>query len=222
MTRQNQLIVSAIVVLIILLGLGGWFLFGRNQVQSLNSTTNKPQGANTGNSTIQSSITDLFTSGATKQCTFDVTGQNGGTTKGNIYVSGGKAYGDFDMTSNGKTSKTYLIRNDTTFYIWGDSLPSGIKMTMDVNEMATKMQGSGYSGFNPGEKANYNCSPWSVDESKFTPPSDVKFMDAGAMMPKTTGTPKTQTRTGTGTSDPCAQIADATTKAACENAMHNK
>ena len=216
MTRQNQLIVAAVAVLIILLGLGGYFMLGKSGTKSVNTTANKPQASNSGSNPIQSSITDLFTSGQTKQCTFDVASANGGGTKGTIYVSGNKAYGTFDMTSSGKTTTTNLIRNDSTFYIWGGALPSGIKMTMDVNQMATKMQGSQYSTFNPSEKVNYNCINWSVDETKFTPPSNVKFIDAAAMMPKTTGTPTTKT----GTTDPCASIADATTKAACENAMH--
>lgn len=215
MTRQNQLIIAAVAVLIILLGIGGYLIFGKSKTTTQNTQTT-PQTANTGNSTIQNSITDLFTGGATKQCTFDVKGSTGGSTKGTVYVSGNKAYGDIAMTSNGKASTMYLIRNDTTFYIWGDSLPSGVKMTMDVNEMAKKMQGGQYSSFNPSEKADVNCTNWSVDESKFTPPSNIKFMDASGMMPKTTGTPTTQT----GTSDPCASITDATTKAACENAMH--
>lgn len=215
MTKQNKIIAVVAAILIIVLGLGGYLFLGKNQTKTVNTTANTKEATNSGSNAMQSSITDLFTSGATKQCTFDVKGSTGGETKGTVYVSGNKAYGNFVMTANGKTSGMYLIRNDTTFYTWGDSLPSGIKMTMDVNEMATKMQGGQYSSFNPSEKVNYNCTNWNADESKFTPPSNIKFMDAGALMPKTTGTPTTQTG-----SDPCASITDATTKAACENAMH--
>lgn len=218
MTRQNQIIAAVAAVLIILLGVGGYFFLGKNQTKSVTTqTANTQKATNSGSTAMQSSITDLFTGTATKQCTFDTKSQTGGETKGTVYVADGKAYGDFAITSNGKTSGMFLIRNGSTFYIWGDSLPSGMKMTMDVNEMATKMQGGQYSSFNPSAKVDVNCTNWSVDESKFTPPSNVKFIDAGAMMPKTTTSPTTSG----GTADPCASIADATTKAACENAMHN-
>lgn len=218
MTRQNQLIAGAALVVVIILGLGGYLVFGKNQMKpATTAVVNKPQASNSGSNTIQSSITDLFTSGATKQCTFDVTSTSGGTTKGTIDVSGNKAYGSFTTTASGKTTTTNLIRNDTTFYIWGDSLPTGIKMTMNVTDMATKMQGS-QSSINPNEKVNYNCVPWSVDNSKFTPPASIKFTDTSALIPQTTTAPGAKTQTGT--TDPCASITNASAKTACENAMH--
>jgi len=220
MTRKNQIITTIALIVIIVLGIGGYMVYGQNANQTNNSNTKTPEP--TKSQSLESSITDLFTSGQSKLCTFDTKTDKGQTT-GTVYVNKEMAKADFAMTDNGKSTMTHLIRNGNSFYIWGDSFPTGIKMTMDINEMGSKMQASNYAAFNPNEKVSYSCKDWAVDESLFTPPTDLKFTDLSSMMPKTTGTMMQKNATGMPSkTNPCAAITDATAKAACESALKNQ
>ncbi len=222
--QNKQAIIGIVAAAIILLGAGGVFLYSQKKSASKpqpNSTTTATSVTKTPSSMMSGSLKDLFAGGKTSQCTFDVKGASG-ETKGTVYVADTKAYGDFDMTSsNGKTTATYMIRNGDTFYVWGDSFPTGMKMTMSMDEMASKMQGSTqYKSLDPNQKTDYKCTDWTADASKFTPPSNVKFTDLGGMMIKTTGGPTIPSTTGTAPSCSVCDSLTGTTKAACRASLH--
>lgn len=190
LVQNKQAIIGIVAAAIILLGAGGVFLYSKNKpAAEPSSTTTVTQVTKTPSESMMSaSLKDLFAGGKTSQCTFDVKGAIG-ETKGTVYVADTKAYGEFGTTTNGKTTTTHLIRNADTFYVWGDSIPTGMKMTMSVDEMASKMQGSAqYKDLDPNQKTDYKCSGWTVDSSVFVPPSNIKFTDLGGMM-KTTVKP---------------------------------
>ncbi len=217
MTRKNQIIATIAVIVIIVLGIGGYMLYGQNSRQTNNSNTQTV--ASTKSPSLEASITDLFTSGQSKTCTFD-TKTDKGETMGTVYVTKDMAKADFSMTDNGKSTKTHLIRNGDTFYIWGDSFPTGIKMTMDINDMASNMESTNYAAFNPNEKVSYSCKDWTADNSLFAPPTNLKFTDMSSLMPKTTGsTIPTGSEMQT---NPCASITNPAAKSACESALNNR
>ena len=211
---QKQIIIGVAIIALLLLGAGGYFLFSKNSAnptQTQTSATNEAETA-TENSAM-SSLIDLVTSGKTNQCTFDVAAETG-STKGTIYIAGEKMRGDIETTTKeGKTSQMYMIRDNDMYYMWGGELPSGIKMTFDVDELKTNTQASQNVDLNA--KIDYRCSDWIADNSKFTPPSNVKFTDLSSMMEKESPT-GTKTQTG---SSPCDDITDTTAKAACKAAI---
>lgn len=209
MFGQKQLIAGVIIIALLLLGVGGYFLFSKNlgapaqnQTTNSNDTSTKAQ-----DNSAMSSLIDLVTSGKTTQCTFDVA-TNSGSSRGTLFIAGEKMRGDFETTTeDGKTSQMYMIRDNDMYYVWGGELPSGIKMTFDVDQLKTSTQANQYVDLNT--KADYSCSDWTTDTSKFIPPSNIKFTDISAMMD------------GSENSDSsvCESITDAQAKAACENAL---
>lgn len=209
MLKQKQLIIGIVIILLLLLGAGGYFLFGKNlgapaQNQTINSndTSTKAQD----NSAI-STLIDLVASGKTTQCTFDVQTDSGSTT-GTIYIAGEKMRGDIEtITEDGKTSQMYMIRDNDMYYMWGGELPNGIKMTFNVDELKTSTQANQYVDLNA--KTDYRCNDWVTDTSKFTPPSNIKFTDLSAMMGGSENS----------NSSVCESITEASAKAACENAL---
>ena len=216
MLKQKQLIVAAVVVLILLLG-GGFFLFSQNKNSQTKTITTEntvnPSTAEKQNA--MSSLVDLLASGQSTQCAFDVSQETGGDTKGTIYISAGKMRGDFTITDkDGKESSMNMIRVDDQSYMWGGALPNGIKMKLSTEDLKTNTQANQYINLNT--KTDYKCTPWVVDSSKFSVPTNIKFTDLSSMMPKTTGT------SGQSNSSPCASITDPTTKTACENAIQNQ
>lgn len=217
MFKQKQLIVGVIIIAFLLLGVGGYFLFGKNlgapsqnQTTNSNDTSTKAQ-----DNSAMSSLIDLVTSGKTTQCTFDVTADSG-NSKGTIFITGEKMRGDFETTTqDGKTSQMYMIRDGNMYYMWGGELPGGIKMTFNVDDLKTNTQANQYVDLNT--KSDYRCSDWTTDASKFTPPSNVKFTDLSSMME---GLDKTVREESENTdSSVCDSITDAQAKAACENAL---
>lgn len=209
---MNNKVIVAVVALVLLLGIGGFFIMGQNK-SSVKTTGASPTPAQNANSTSNKSLVDILALNQNLRCGFNVKGSTGGGSEGTFYVSNGKVRGDFTVTSkDGKEEKMSMIRDGDTNYIWGSSLPTGgIKMTLALDEMSANDQASQY--VNPTQKTDYNCITWNVDASLFTPPANVKFTDITSMMPKTTGT---GTQTGTG---PCSQITDAGARAACESAI---
>ena len=215
MNTKNIAIAAILVLLLLLLGAGGYLMLNKNSANNL-KTASKETPVPTKTEQTTKSLTDLLSLGQNLRCTFDTTSTTGGSTKGTVYVSGTKIRGDFTVTAkDGKEEQTSMIRVGDTNYVWGSILPTGIKMTLSLDKISGNAQASQY--FNPSQKTNYTCVPWSVDASLFTPPSNIKFTDMTTLLaPKET---VTGTQTKTGTSDPCSQITDATAKAACENAL---
>lgn len=185
---QNKTLLTGIAAtIIILLGAGGIFLYTKNKTASTPSSTVATVSPTQKEKSSQGSLKDIFSNSGNKMCTFDVKEEKG-ETKGTIYNSGEKAYGEIQMTSSGKTQKTYVIRNGETFYMWGDSLPTGLKMTLSVDEMANKLSGNNNQpSVTPNQKVEFKCSDWTVDTSKFTPPTNVKFTDMTSAIKTTSG-----------------------------------
>ena len=88
------------------------------------------------------------------------------------------------MTTNGKLNTMNILRDGDTNYIWGSALPTGIKMTLSANDLATKINTT--SATNPNQKMDFTCVAWTVDKSLFTVPTDVKFTDTSSIMVKET------------------------------------
>lgn len=190
MQNKTLLIVISAAV-IVLLGAGGIFLYSKNKIASTpNKTISSVSPAQKENSS-EGSFKDIFSNSGNKMCTFYTKGEKE-ETKGTVYSSNDKAYGEIQLISSSKTQKTFFIRNGDVFYMWGDSLPTGLKMTVSVDEMVNKMSGN-QPTFAPNQKVTFKCSDWTVDSKKFTPPADVKFTDLSSMIKKTgaTGTPTT-------------------------------
>ncbi|PIR79973.1 MAG: hypothetical protein COU25_02385, partial [Candidatus Levybacteria bacterium CG10_big_fil_rev_8_21_14_0_10_35_13] len=210
---QKQIIIGVAIIVLLLLGAGGYFLFSKNSAnptQTQTSATNEAE--TTTENSAMSSLLDLVTSGKTTQCNFSVQSE-AGTTEGTVYISGEKMRGDIETTTeNGKTTQMYMIRDGDMYYMWGGELPGGIKMTFDVDELKTNTQANQYVDLN--SKTDYSCSDWAADASKFTPPPNVKFTDLSSMME---GVDKTmEEKSGNTDSSACDSITDASAKAACE------
>ncbi len=185
---SRQAIIAIAVAAIIILGAGAAFLYSQTKNTSKQAVTTSAISPTkeVENNAMTNTLTSLLSSGKNTMCTFK-TGNEKGETSGTFYISEDKARGDFTVTANGKEESTHMIKTGDTFYMWGDSLKAGIKMVMNINEMADKMKTSGdLAGIDPSKELGYKCAAWTVDNSLFTAPATIKFMSIGNMMPTTT------------------------------------
>ena len=211
--------IAAVVAAIIILGGGGFFIYSKNKAQTAPASQTATVSATPSSNSATQSLANILGGGGNKKCTFSEAGTTGGSTNGTIFVSGTNVHGDFTITtSSGKTETDHIIRIGDQNYIWGDSFPSGIKMTMSLQQFANNQQTS--QTFNTNQKANFNCGGWSVDASMFTPPASVHFMDLGniSASPSTGGTQPTSNPN----SSACAACSTLTgaAKTACMSSLH--
>jgi len=123
-----------------------------------------------------SSLKDLMAKGD-QMCTYSDNGNSG-----TVYIGSGKTRMDFVATSQGKTSNVHSIMDGTTSYTWIDGQGTGYKMAINKSGI-TPNTGSTSTPqqVDPNKQVNYTCSSWSVDDSKFTLPGGINFMDLSSM-----------------------------------------
>lgn len=180
---NKNIIIAAVVVLLIIVGAGAYVMFKNSSASPQMDNSDKmmkEEGAMEG----KNSLKALLTSGSSQMCTFkDLV--DDADYDGTVYVSGGKMRGDFTSTTNGQTYMTHMIIKDNTMHSWTDGQAMGYMMAFDVNAAMDSQKDNKDSApktVDIDKMIDYQCSGWSVDESKFTPPASVKFQSMGEMM----------------------------------------
>lgn len=175
---MNKKIVIVIVIVIVLLG--AYFATrskkDSNQTMSENQATGevKQDTSNKG----QKSMKDFLSFSGSQKCTVSYS-QEGYQTTGVAYVANGKMRGEYTATMNGQTTKPQFISDGQTIYSWQEGEATGFKMTVTATQTA---EAEKQNTVNMDQQVDYDCENWSTDNSKFTPPSNVKFTDYSEML----------------------------------------
>ncbi|MBI2010115.1 MAG: hypothetical protein HYS86_02965 [Candidatus Chisholmbacteria bacterium] len=182
---------KVIIVLLAALALlgGGYFLYLRSSANPQTQTEN-PQAPSTQNASSGQSFTgsliDLLTLGQNYTCTFQTTDDSGAQTSGLVFVSSGgdKLSGEFEMRDTEGTVTTSNIVSDGEYnYIWSSEMTQGFKTKIEPGDSLFG-EGGGDSetptGIDENKPADFNCTPWLVDQSKFVPPSNIEFVEFAA------------------------------------------
>ncbi len=141
----------------------------------------------------KNSIMSLFKLGKSMECTFSFS-SDGMRGEGTGFFADGNARVDSLYTGTGSTpTASYMISDakNKVMYTWtlDDGVAQGVKMAIpdDVPENTTDapdtstMAPSPDGGVTPETDVEYDCKPWTVDNSVFVPPADVEFMDMTSM-----------------------------------------
>lgn len=134
------------------------------------------ENENEGGASVGSTFAELIALGQSVVCTF--THDDGGENRssGTVYMTGGGAQirGDFVVESPVASSATF-VRTGGYNYMWGPDMPQGIK-TRVTNE--TELMEGGQGGIDPNTE--FACQAWTVDNSRFTVPTTIQFMEVNA------------------------------------------
>lgn len=174
---MNNKLVPVIITLVLLAG-GGYYLKTKNTgtPQTVGQTVNE---ANEFASAIESGKPTLCT--LTKDQ--DVM---------EYLIKGKKMRINTTTNIEGKTTVGHMINDEAYFYAWDDTQKQGSKISMLVpspSPLAStvpqsdtpKFDESDYQGFKD-QGYTITCKATSVNDSVFTPPSDVKFIDPSQVM----------------------------------------
>ena len=198
MPKQTLLIAGAIAVVIV--AAAGFFFLKKPAQTPQESTTTQPTQPE--ESQTKGSIKNLLAAGKNQTCTIKYpTAEQVG--EGTVYVSGKNLRGDFTMTSEGKTIDSHMIQDETYMYSWSSLSPQGVKMK--IAELEKVQASTTAESVDLDQEADVNCSSWNVDNSMFTPPVNVNFVE----------TPTTPTQTQQIDKSVCDQITDPQAKASC-------
>ena len=183
-----------IVIIVAVLAIGGGaYVVTKNKEAKVETETESSVETETGASlsgdlNAQGSLRSLLALGRDTMCTFEST-EGGTSSAGTVYISSdGSMRGDFTSeTSTGAQASSMIVKGGTS-YVWSGS--QGAKM--DVSETSTSASTESKSNVDLDSQVDYRCSSWTRDESKFTVPSSVNFLDVKTMMRGWDGTIKGQ------------------------------
>ncbi len=130
------------------------------------------------NTDFNGSMQDLITRGGNYKCTFDEQNDVSHST-GTVFISDKNIRGDFDTSvkvlSSDTTISSHMISDGEFIYTWSALMPSGVKLAVDNNVSSTASTTA--QSFDYNQKLDYNCVAWTVDQSKFTLPTEVEFKE---------------------------------------------
>lgn len=173
---MNNKVIIAVVTAVIIVG-GGIALFMAN---SSNTQQNETKQVETTNET-KTSLSALLEKGDPQKCTYSGTNE-GYEYSGTAYFSSEKQMrNDYKSEREGKSRDGSMIISDDTQYFWNNDDKKGFKTAVKADD---QQQSNSETGKNVDTKAKFSfqCEDWTVDESKFTPPSDVTFQDLTQIM----------------------------------------
>jgi hypothetical protein len=193
---------------------------GQNAEKAVSADSQNTQPQNQENK-VSASLKDLLGMGKTVKCTSTNTSDKFSTT-GTTYVSGEKVRSDVvSKMENATETNSHIIVAGGWMYMWNEGATTGIKIDTNAAKQeaapAPDNSSQGNASSQPSDqfdnKANFDCSPWTADESVFAIPQNVSFTDQSALLnnlknnvPKAPGNACAV----------CDSIPDATAKAQCK------
>jgi hypothetical protein len=207
-------------VLILLLGIGGYFYLNSSSNKQMvkQTSVSKPaiQNQQATTSSTQATIKSLLASKTPQQCDFS---DKSGTAEitGVIFVADGKASGEFNVQGQTGTIVSHMVSDGTSAYIWTSLSKQGFKMAIaEASSAAANAKNSSSPDVN--KTLDFKCKAWSVDNSKFTLPTDITFTTFN--MPNTSPAAGGSTTGSSAACSACNNIPEGAQKTACLQALH--
>lgn len=207
-----------VVVVIALVAMFAMNSKNKTEVKDQTSST-KTETTVAQSQTTQTNLKELLGISNPQTCTFTI-GEGLGTST--AYIAEGKMRSDSSVKAGETTVSSHMILDGKTTYTWIDGQKTGYKMdfsAMQGNPTKGDVSNTGQANIDPNKNFDFACSPWSVDQNKFSLPSDVEFTDTTKMMQDLTKSPANPA--GTNTKDLCASLQEPA-KSQCEAAFKAK
>jgi len=159
-------------------------LFVLALILSLSACGAKKEAGSEQGTAFTGSVDDLIKAGKSVRCVLLAKG-NEDISSGTIYVSGNKARSDFEQKgADNKNYPGHFISDGTWMYAWSEANKGqAVKFKIEeIQKEEFKSQADKQGVENYENKMDYKCYAWKADQSYFTPPADIEFMDFTQMM----------------------------------------
>ena len=166
---SKKTIVSLVVVAVLIVGVS--LILGNKNTKPGEEESTTPVSK-------KMAFSEFLKQGGTYKCEINQKVDNT-ETKGTTYINGEMIRGEYSTkVENVDINSTILVRDGYT-YSWTSSLPNmGFKIKMDpkTTDNSGINNPSSY-GFNAEQIGDYNCEAWTLDQSKFTVPTNITFRE---------------------------------------------
>ena len=127
-----------------------------------------------------STLKELFARGESMRCTYSYTDTSGNASSGMAYFANERMFGDFTVSQvDGTVLQSNVLKVDEVQYVWSNDAKQGYKASIaDVSSD----NDTNTNGPNEDEEYEFDCQPWSVDNSLFEVPADVEFTDTTELL----------------------------------------
>jgi|CXWL01.1.fsa_nt_gi hypothetical protein len=173
---MNTNVLIGLVALIVVVGGGAWLLSSKG--------ADAPEGATSDTQEVSEgsgSFGEMIARAGSWTCTVS-TFVEAAPSEGTTYISNGMIRADFTsrpQALGGQEVSSHMIQADGYIYTWSDMAPSGMKMLIPKDQQAVA-GGDAVGTVGADAQVEYSCLPWTLDSTKFVPPSTVSFMELGA------------------------------------------
>lgn len=177
---MSKTVLIALIAGVIVIGAGAAYFATQKDDKTSNSTTETTTNASesTSPSTTKSNVASFLSGSETKECSYS-TSSEGAEINGTMYFSGGQMRHNYSSNKDGKSQSGSMIITKEAQYVWDNDTLKGVKFAFSPDTPTSSDQPSGNSsqGVDVNKEYDFSCKDWAVDESYFTPPSNVKIQD---------------------------------------------
>jgi hypothetical protein len=177
-------IIIIAIIAILAIG-GGTYAVSKNKEKKVEMETNVEANAEVNmEADTKGSLRSLLAIGKNTMCTF-TSAHEGVTSSGTVYIGAdGNMRGDFNSSTTAAGNiNSSMIMKDGISYVWSGA--QGMKMNAQVTPPTNT---STEQAVDLDAQVDYECNDWNRDDSKFTVPTSVNFIDLDAMMKAQSGT----------------------------------
>ncbi len=179
MTRFAKILLSLILAIVVIVG---YFSFKPNKATdvAVNPSNEKTEESLQveDTSTKKMPFSSFIKQDGSYKCTVNQS-VGGAETKGITYTNKGMIRGEYNTEVNDALiTSTFVVRDGYT-YSWSSMMPSiGFKSKVIENNSPTaNTSTSGTYSFNAEQIGDYECLPWTADDTMFVIPTSVTFRE---------------------------------------------
>jgi len=122
-------------------------------------------------------FSELVKQGGSYECTVKQVVSNT-ESDGVVFMDKNRLHGEFSTIVGGVKVDTTMIMKDDYTYTWSSVMPkSGFMIKVEANEGDINTATSGTYSWNAERIGDYYCKAWTVDESKFSLPAGITFVE---------------------------------------------
>lgn len=147
-----------------------------------NANENANLGVNANENAKKGSLRSFLGLGQNMKCTYSSTTKDGTSSSGTFYIgANGDMRGDFEtkVGTQAPVVNNMIVKSGVS-YVWSGN--QGAKMDVPAVDTNATVPEASKGVEQLDAQMDYNCSPWTLDVSKFTPPTGVNFMDLNVLL----------------------------------------
>lgn len=175
----SPILIVIIIVVTLAIGAVGWYVFTRDSDDNSDNNQTEEQQA----TVIEGDMFKAASQGQALECDWELNyDEPAQLTEGKFYTDGVNGRSEASYEYEDQTYQAIAIINEDRTYHWSEPIRGTKVQGISDDRAEYEAREPKYDLLDTSIDVNFNvdyiftCQPWTVDESIFTPPTDVKFL----------------------------------------------